>query len=257
MKMRNKILFTIFGLVLLINYSCLQEKPTVVPDVFKPTIETTPVVNPTVITPDVKTSTGNVNLVCSQQNQVLNTKDSICFNTQVLPFMVTNCAKSGCHDSKTKADGYDLSTYSSIIKKGIDLKNPQNSKLYREMLSSMPPAPAPKLLKKETDLILKWITEGAKNVKCNSTIDTTTITFSKTIQPLLETNCVGCHKTGSSSGGVLLDNYSNVKIYVTNNKIWNVMNYVKGYSPMPPSEKLNDCQLLVMKKWIDNGALNN
>jgi len=79
------------------------------------------------------------------------------------------------------------------------------------MLSEMPPFPAPKLAKSQTDLVLKWITEGAKNVICSIAVDTANVTFSKTIKPLLETNCVGCHKIGSVSGGVLLDSYNHVK----------------------------------------------
>jgi mono/diheme cytochrome c family protein len=88
-------------------------------------------------------------------------------------------------------------------------------------------------------------------------VDTANVTFSKRINPLLQTNCVGCHKTGSVSGGVLLDSYANIKAYVDNKKMWGAMNYITGYSAMPPSQKLTDCQLSVVKKWIDKGAKND
>lgn len=198
----------------------------------------------------------NVTLNCNQ-NQTNNTLDSVCFNTEILPFFVTNCAQSGCHDSKTRADGYDLSSYQKITSRGIDLKNPSRSKVYTEMLSEMPPKPAARIPKAKTDRILKWITEGAKNVNCNTAVDTTNVTFSKTVLPLLETNCVGCHKSGSASGSVLLDTYAHVKIYVDNKKIWGSMNYSPGYIAMPPTQKLNDCQLKVVQKWIAAGAKND
>jgi hypothetical protein len=248
-----------FAIMLIINVmaSCLYDKPPV-----EPVVTTPPNATPTTTTPS--TGTGNTTgsgtpsttITCTQP-VVTNTKDSACFNTQILPFFVSNCAKSGCHDSKTKEDGYDLSNFKSILSKGIDLKNPKNSKIYMAMLDNMPPKPAAKLLKAETDLVLKWISEGAKNVTCGVVVDTANVSFSKTINPLLQTNCVGCHKTGAVSGGVLLDTYANVKLYVDNKKIWGAMNYSVGYFPMPPSQKLTDCQLSVVKKWIDKGAKND
>jgi hypothetical protein len=39
-----------------------------------------------------------------------NTGSAICFDSQVLPIIYSNCAESGCHDSKTRAEGYELST---------------------------------------------------------------------------------------------------------------------------------------------------
>jgi hypothetical protein len=245
----------IFATILTISIvtSCLNNKQTV-----DPVVTTT---LPSTGTTGTGTTTGagtntNTTISCTQ-TAVNNTKDSVCFNTQMLPFFQSNCASSGCHDSKTKAEGYDLSTYKSIISKGIDLKNPKNSKVYTEMLNGMPPAPAPKLAKTQTDLVLKWITEGAKNVTCGVSVDTVNVTFAKTIKPLLEINCVGCHQTGSASGNVVLDSYANVKTYIDNKKMWGAITYSTGYSAMPPSQKLTDCQLVVVKKWIDKGAKND
>jgi hypothetical protein len=243
-RFKNIVMIVLGGAILT---SCLYEKTTVPPDV----LITIPEINPNT------GQTDNKNLNVCSQTAATNTKDSVCFNSQILPFFVTNCAQSGCHDIKTRAEGYDLTTFKSITSKGIDLKNPSNSKLYREMLGNMPPKPAAKLLKAQTDLVLKWITEGAKNVVCSSSIDTTNITFSKTINPLLQTNCVGCHKAGSVSGGVLLDSYANVKGYIDNKKIWGSINFINGYAAMPPSQKMNDCQLVIVKKWIDAGAKND
>jgi cytochrome c5 len=248
-----KFLFVI-GLTISLITSCLNNKQTVDPVVIPTTTPSTGTGTTTGTTSGTGTTASTI--TCNP-TAVNNTKDSVCFNTVILPFFSTNCASSGCHDSKTRAEGYDLSTYKSIVSKGIDLKNPKNSKLYTEMLNGMPPAPAPKLAKTQTDLVLKWITEGAKNVTCGVAVDTANVTFSKTIKPLLETNCVGCHKAGSISGGVLLDSYANVKAHVDNKKMWGAMNYLTGYSAMPPSQKLTDCQLSVVKKWIDNGAKND
>ncbi|MBB6002824.1 hypothetical protein [Arcicella rosea] len=187
--------------------------------------------------------------------------DSVCFNTQILPFFVSNCATSGCHDAKTRADGYEFTSYAKIVQKGITAGSPSKSKLYTVMIKTdedrMPPAPSQALSKVQTDMIAKWITQGAKNVDCAVVVDTQNVTFSKTILPLLATNCLGCHKTGSISGGVNLESYASVKIYVDNKRLSGAINNLTGYSPMPPIGKLTDCQLAVVKKWIDAGAKND
>lgn len=205
-------------------------------------------------------NTGSSTLQCGTTGSNASKGDSVCFTTQVLPFFVSNCATSGCHDTKTHADGYDLTSYTKIMK-GITAGSPSKSKLYTVMLRTdnerMPPPPAQPLSKTQTDLIAKWITQGAREVNCAVVVDTQNVTFSKTIMPLLTTNCVGCHKTGNLSGGVSLENYTQVKSYVDSKRLWGSLNSLTGYSPMPPIGKLTDCQLTVVKKWIDAGAKND
>jgi hypothetical protein len=84
--------------------------------------------------------------------------------------------------------------------------------------------------------VLKWITEGAKNVICGVAVDTANVTFSKTINPLLQTNCVGCHKTGSISGGVLLDSYANEYESPHSHQWLHLLQIPKGQ--MPEKDKL-------------------
>ncbi len=211
---------------------------------------------------DTASNTGNNSVVIqcgTPENNALK-GDSVCFTTQVLPFFVSNCATSGCHDSKTHADGYDLTSYYKIMK-GISAGSPTKSKLYTMMLRTdnerMPPPPAQPLSKVQTDLIAKWITQGAKEVNCSVVIDTQNVSFSKTVWPLLSTNCIGCHKSGSTSGGVNLESYAQVKAYVDNKRLWGSLNSLPGYVSMPPLGKLTDCQLIAIKKWIDAGAKNN
>ncbi|MEA5425134.1 hypothetical protein [Arcicella lustrica] len=223
--------------------------------------------NPTDITSGNSTNpssntggTGTANN-CGNTTANVSKGDSVCFNTQILPFFVSNCATSGCHDAKTRADGYEFTSYAKIVQKGITAGNPSKSKLYTVMIKTdvdrMPPAPSQALSKVQADMIAKWITQGAKNVDCAVVVDTQNVTFSKTIMPLLSTNCLGCHKTGSISGGINLENYTNVKIYIDNKRLFGAINNLTGYSPMPPIGKLTDCQLAVVKKWIDAGAKND
>ncbi|GAB4335906.1 MAG: hypothetical protein OHK0038_13860 [Flammeovirgaceae bacterium] len=92
----------------------------------------------------------------------------VCFEKEVLPIFQTNCAISGCHDATSKEEGYDFSTYESIISKGIEKGNASKSKVYKAMTTTtgeiMPPSGA--LPEAQRQLILVWIEQGAKNTTC-------------------------------------------------------------------------------------------
>ncbi len=197
-----------------------------------------------------------------------NENGEICFDTQILPLIVSNCATSGCHDSQSKRDGYDLTSYDKIVRKGVTAGNASKSKLYRVLNDTgedrMPPAPKSRLSASQIKLIGDWIDQGAKNISCNTSSgtggtlpDSVQISFSNHINPILDFYCVGCHTSGSASGGVNLNTYANVKTYVDNGRLYGSIAQQQGYSAMPVGSKLSDCQIMAFKQWIDQGALNN
>ena len=91
--------------------------------------------------------------------------------------------------------------------------------------------------------------------------DTLTVTYAATVAPILTLNCNSCHGSimaGSSGGGIILDNYVAVKIYVTNGKLYNSMMQNGQASPMPKNmAKLDVCTINKISVWINRGALNN
>lgn len=183
--------------------------------------------------------------------------DSICFNSQVLPLYVSYCAQSGCHDATTRAEGVQLTSYTTIMR-GITPGNPSRSVNYTEISNGMPPRGYPQLTTDQKNIILKWINEGAKNTNCVNTCDTTKFTFSNPIQTLLSNNCNGCHGTKPGSGNIYLGDYASAKAYITANKtiFLNSINYSSSIAPskrMPPGGKMADCQISQFSKWINNG----
>jgi mono/diheme cytochrome c family protein len=191
-------------------------------------------------------------------------KDSVCYLNEIQPIINSNCAMSGCHDPITQAAGYDLSSYfvvMNLVKPG----KPDQSKLIQVMNGGgedlMPPPPNPPMNQEQVDLIRKWISEGAGlNIDCNITIpcDTSNVTYSGTIVTILQTNCLGCHSSSGSGGGVLLNNYSNVKNWINNGRLWGAVNWNAGYSAMPKNgSKLSDCDIKKIGIWIQQGAPNN
>lgn len=188
------------------------------------------------------------------------TGGTVCFETSVLPIFLSSCARSGCHDSKTKKEGYVLNSYSNIVRKGISPGNANGSKLYKVLLASgedqMPPNTP--LSRAQKDSIALWINQGAKNtVNCNCFCDSTKFSYAAIIQPILSSNCVGCHKPGSLGGNIDLSTYANVKTQVNNGKLLGSIEQRVGYVAMPQGGKLSDCQIAQIRNWIDAGSANN
>ena len=88
--------------------------------------------------------------------------------------------------------------------------------------------------------------------------DTTNITYSGTVAVILDGNCVSCHNSSFGQGGVVVDNYDDLKVVVDNGRFWGAINHEEGYLPMPQNlPKLNECDLKKIRTWIDEGALND
>ena len=88
--------------------------------------------------------------------------------------------------------------------------------------------------------------------------DTTNITYSGTVVPILEVNCYTCHNSVNQQGGIVVDNYDDLQVVINNGTFRGAINHLDGYSPMPQGgEKLNECDLTQINFWLDNGAPNN
>jgi hypothetical protein len=90
-----------------------------------------------------------------------------------------------------------------------------------------------------------------------SPCDTTTAQFSQKISAILQSNCTACHNQGNASGSVKLDDYASVKACVDGGRFLGAVRQSQGYVAMPPSGKLSNCDLLLLEKWVREGAQNN
>jgi mono/diheme cytochrome c family protein len=97
----------------------------------------------------------------------------------------------------------------------------------------------------------------------NTSCDTTNVTYSADVWPVINDNCVSCHSGGAPSGNISLENYDNIKnqALISSGQpgsLYGAISHDPGNSPMPKSGgKLSDCAITKIKKWIDDGALNN
>ena len=83
--------------------------------------------------------------------------------------------------------------------------------------------------------------------------DTTDIGFAAKINPIFVNNCITCHGPGGSEEGYQLNTYS--LINSESAIAYERMN--DALDPMPPSGRLDPCEINAFKIWIDNGKLNN
>ena len=191
--------------------------------------------------------------------------NGVCFESEVMPILQSNCTQSGCHNSIDRESGYDFSGYENIIKKGVIPGDYRNSEIYRVLIKpggeeAMPPLPYKRLTDDQLQTIALWIEQGAQHTTDCATAgcDTSNITFSGSVKPVLTTYCTGCHSGSAPSGSIGLDTYEGTKISATNGSLLGSVQHAQGYSPMPQgSNKLSDCSISTIKKWIDLGAKND
>lgn len=189
----------------------------------------------------------------------LTAEDSaICFERDVLPIFVSNCAKSGCHDPATAEEELILDNYSGIMAGGIKPGDPNDSRMYKELSTGKMSRPQfGNLNQAQKDIIKKWIQLGAKNTtNCPTDCDSTKFTFSGAINPMIQQLCVGCHKPGSISGGVDLSTHASVQTVAINGKLVASLKRTTNWMPQG-GKKLSDCQIRQFEKWVAGGALND
>lgn len=85
----------------------------------------------------------------------------------------------------------------------------------------------------------------------NQTCDTTIVTYTATIAPIMSTNCNSCHFTGNTVGYVT-DTYTGLEAAATSGRLLGSINHSYGYSAMPKGgNQLTSCDLTKIKVWIN------
>ena len=138
------------------------------------------------------------------------------FAKEIKPILEQNCTK--CHGEEQKKGGLRLHTKADALKGG-DSSEPSfvagsaaRSSLYTLTMlpasdeKAMPPQPKnPALSPAQKGLLKAWIDAGAAWPDDAKLTVAKRVEFVADIQPILEFNCVACHKEGHSKGGLILE----------------------------------------------------
>ncbi|MBI3137758.1 MAG: hypothetical protein HYZ15_04155 [Sphingobacteriales bacterium] len=90
------------------------------------------------------------------------------------------------------------------------------------------------------------------------TDSTGTVSYAQKVVPMLQQYCYSCHTGSFPSGNALMGTYAADKAMAQNGKLYGTISHAGGYSPMPKGmSKMTNCQIAVIKKWIDSGTMNN
>ncbi len=181
-------------------------------------------------------------------------KDTIYFQNSVLPVVINNCAKSGCHDQGSNKHEIVLDSYSAIYNL-VKPNDPLSSKLYTVLFSfgqqRMPPGE--RLSVNQEGLIYYWIQQGALNNKCETPCDSSHVTFDSAIVIITQSWCTTCHAGSNPANGLSLTTYDQVKASVSSGRLMGAIRQESGFYPMPKGSQLSPCDIAIFQIWINLG----
>jgi hypothetical protein len=90
--------------------------------------------------------------------------------------------------------------------------------------------------------------------------DTTNVTFSGSVQPILQDHCYGCHSNTTASGSATfaLEDIGDVVAHV--DRLVGAISHQSGFSPIPSplgTPKIDDCSIRVIGIWVTAGTPDN
>jgi hypothetical protein len=183
--------------------------------------------------------------------------DTIYFQNSVFPIILTGCAKTGCHDASSHKGNCVLENYADISKL-VNPFDPQSSKLYIVLFSNsdgrMPPG-SPFSLEQKS-IVYWWIKQGGYNNRCDSVgCDSVNVTYTMSINPIIQAWCIGCHGGSKPASGLSLETYEEVVACANSNRLMGSIRQESGYTAMPQGGgKLSSCEIALFQKWINIGT---
>ena len=193
--------------------------------------------------------------------------DTIYFQRDVLPIVLSSCGMELCHDAVTKQLGLQYTSYATILATGKVVPfDPMASQFYTQMIETdpalvMPPSPRGPISDTNIAVIRKWITQGARNLTCipdTICIVPAPVSFAQHVFPVIDKYCKGCHSGANPWAGLRLRNYSEVKTVASNGLLLGVINHQNGFPQMPRNiGKLDSCIIATITEWVNDGAPNN
>jgi len=92
-----------------------------------------------------------------------------------------------------------------------------------------------------------------------TTCSITNVTYSKSVTAILNASCYSCHSGNApAGGGIILSNYTSLKVYVSNNQLMGSISHNGSVPAMPLNgSQLSSCDISTIQTWINNGSPDN
>src|SRR5688572_69006 len=144
---------------------------------------------------------------------ILLSAQQIDFSKEIKPILEVHCVS--CHGAEKPKGALRLDTRANSIKGGdtgtsLVPGKPTESTLYTSTIvpadddKAMPPK-GERLMKEETERLRLWIEQGAAWPESEVLKQARKIDFVKDVQPILEFNCLSCHKEGNAKGKLRME----------------------------------------------------
>jgi hypothetical protein len=100
--------------------------------------------------------------------------------------------------------------------------------------------------------------QNEDKLKGNIPCDTTNISYSLDVVPILQNNCYSCHGGATPATGIKLDTYNALKIFASNGFLSAAVQHTGTVTPMPYLQpQLGSCDVNTIVAWVNQGMLNN
>ncbi|MFZ1618798.1 MAG: hypothetical protein WAT41_15740, partial [Flavobacteriales bacterium] len=163
--------------------------------------------------------------------------NTVYFDQQILPLLISNCAVPGCHNTATDDnDHIRITSYATLMQSGIV----QDGDLWDAITDNdpddiMPRPPQAPLTPAQIALIGQWIQQGTQNNTCVSACDTANVTYSGTIAPLVQARCQGCHSGATPQGGLNFTSWQVLNSVAMDGRLAGAVQHQATFASMPPT----------------------
>lgn len=78
-------------------------------------------------------------------------------------------------------------------------------------------------------------------------------TYTESIRNIIKLNCISCHSSRRTEGGILLESFDQVKNEAASGRLLGVIEHKSGFQAMPPGTSIRDCEINKIQNWIAAG----
>jgi len=100
--------------------------------------------------------------------------------------------------------------------------------------------------------------DNVEDLYPDTNCDTTNVTYSNSVLPVINTNCITCHNDALANGNVSFSSYDKIAAVANDGRLLGVIRHDNGFPAMPQgADQLPDCTIKKIEIWVKAGTPNN